>query len=202
MSTEYTGGVWTDKSVFKSFADYQSADGVTNFTSPAGNEVSDDIKQMLATDPDSFLIALSAITANQSISGSSSTPLDTMLVLDVSGSMQGNNAVAMVQATNEAIETLLKQNVNNRVGVILYSGNHNFGNSNTSTASVVLPLGRYTTTDTMNVGRNKTIPAYLTISGSGDNQTVSVASSVNNGDGADSKTVRGGTYIQNGLYKA
>nr|MBQ8244373.1 VWA domain-containing protein [Oscillospiraceae bacterium] len=166
------------------------------------NPISNDIKQMLTTDPESFLIALSAVTANKSVSGSSSSPLDTMLVLDVSGSMQGNNAVAMVQATNQAIETLLKQNTNNRIGVVLYSGNHSQGSSNTDTASVLLPLGRYTTTNTMNVGRNETIPAYLTISGSGNSQTVSVASSVNNGNSTDSKTVRGGTYIQNGLYQA
>lgn len=202
MSTEYTGGVWTDKSVFASFADYQGEEGVTNFVTPAGNPISDSVKQMLATDPQSFLITLSAITANKTVSGSSSAPLDTMLVLDVSGSMQGNNAVAMVQATNEAIETLLQQNTNNRIGVVLYSGNHSQGNSNTDTASVLLPLGRYTTTNTMSVGENQTIPAYLTISGSGNGQTVSVAPSVNNGNSADSKTVRGGTYIQNGLFQA
>ncbi|MBQ7305111.1 MAG: VWA domain-containing protein, partial [Clostridia bacterium] len=166
------------------------------------NPISNDIKQMLTTDPESFLIALSAVTANKSVSGSSSSPLDTMLVLDVSGSMQGNNAEAMVQATNQAIETLLKQNTNNRIGVVLYSGNHSQGSSNTGTASVLLPLGRYTTTNTMDIGDNQNIPAYLTISGSGNNQTVSVASSVNNGNSTDSKTVRGGTYIQNGLYQA
>ncbi len=201
MSTEYIGGVWTDKSVFESFADYLSAEGVTNFVGPNGTAITNDVKQMLATDPANFLIAMSAITANKSISGSSSTPMDTMLVLDVSGSMQGDNAVAVVQATNRAIKTLLDQNVNNRVGVILYSGNHNFGDSQTNTASVLLPLGRYTTTNTMTVAGG-TIPAYLTISGSGDNQRVSVASSVNNGNSPDSKNVVGGTYIQNGLYKA
>ncbi|MBR2309087.1 MAG: DUF11 domain-containing protein [Oscillospiraceae bacterium] len=202
MSTEYAGGVWTDKSVFKSFADYLTAEGLNGFISPVGNSLSDEVKQMLATDPENFLLALSAITANKSVSGSSSSPLDTVLVLDVSGSMQGNNATAVVQATNEAIETLLKQNTNNRISVVLYSGNHSQGSSNTSTASVLLPLGRYTTTDTMRVDRDKTIPAYLTISGSGNSQKVSVASSVNNGTAADEKTVRGGTYIQNGLYKA
>ena len=201
MSTEYTGGVWTDKSVFNSFSDYLSAEGVQNFVGPNGTAITNNVRQMLATDPANFLVAMSAITANKSISGSSSTPMDNMLVLDVSGSMQGNNAVAMVEATNRAIKTLLDQNVNNRVGVILYSGNHSYGNSQTNTASLLLPLGRYTTTDTMSVG-NATIPAYLTISGSGNSQTISVASSINNGTAADSKTVRGATYIQNGLYQA
>ena len=205
ISTEYTGGVWTDKSVFDSFLDYQTEAGVGTYLSPGGNGITDAVRQMLATDPQNFLIALSAITAKKSVSGSASAPMDTMLVLDVSGSMQGDNAVAMVQATNQAIEKLLEQNTNNRVGVVLYSGNHSFGNSNTATASVILPLGRYTTTDTQNItvnGQTQQIPAYLTISGSGNDQTVSVASSVNNGTNTDSKTVRGGTYIQNGLYQA
>lgn len=201
MSTEYTGGVWSDKSVFNSFADYLTAEGVTSFDGPNGSAVSNAVMEMLATDSANFLVTMSAITANKSISGSSSAPMDTMLVLDVSGSMQGDDAIAVVQATNQAIKTLLDQNVNNRIGVVLYSGNHERGNSQTSTASVLLPLGRYTTTNTMAVA-GSTIPAYLTISGSGDSQTVSVASSVDNGSAADSKTVRGGTYIQNGLYQA
>lgn len=201
VSTEYTGGVWTDKSVFQSFADYLDEEGIQNFVGPNGSAVSNDVMAMLGTDSANFLVAMSAITANKSISGSSSTPMDNMLVLDVSGSMQGDNAVAVVEATNRAIKTLLDQNVNNRVGVILYSGNHQQGNSQTNTASVLLPLGRYTTTDTMNV-TGGTIPAYLTISGSGNNQTVYVAGSVNNGTASDEKTVRGGTYIQNGLYQA
>lgn len=201
MSTEYTGGVWTDKSVFNSFSEYLAAEGVTGFVGPNGSAVSNDVMAMLGTDDANFLIAMSAMTANKSISGSSSTPMDNMLVLDVSGSMQGNNAVAMVEATNRAIKTLLDQNVNNRVGVILYSGNHQQGNSQTNTASLLLPLGRYTTTNTMNVDGG-TIPAYLTISGSGNNQTVRVANSVDNGTAANEKTVRGGTYIQNGLYQA
>ena len=201
MSTEYTGGVWTDKSVFASFADYMSAEGVENFVGPNGTAVPREVMQMLATDPENFLIALSAITANKSIQGSASTPMDTVFVMDISGSMQGSNAVAMVQATNEAIHTLLKQNSNNRVAVILYSGNHDYGNSATTTASMLLPLASYTTTDTMTVG-DKTIPAYLTISGSGSNQTIYVAASVDNGSAEDSKSVQGGTYIQNGLYQA
>lgn len=205
VSTEYAGGVWTDKSVFASFADYQAAVGVTDFLNPANNPVGNDIKQMLATDPENFLVAMSAISANKTISGSASTPTDTVLVIDVSGSMQGANAVAVVQAANQAIDTLLKQNTNNRVGVILYSGNSQQGSSGTNTASVMLSMGRYTTTNTMTInqnGREVRIPAYLTVSGSGENQYVYVASSVNNGNNADSKNVIGGTYIQNGLYKA
>jgi len=207
MSTEYTGGVWTDKSVFQNLDAYLSEAGIAQLQGPTA-AISDPVRQMLATAPENFLIALSAISASRAIKGNATAPMDTIMVLDVSGSMQGDKAVAMVQATNEALDTLLKQNNNNRVGVVLYSGNHNVGNSNTDTGVVILPLGRYTTTGSQTVSENgttRTIAAYLTVSGSGDSQTVSLHNSVKNQSGAAvsaSKTVRGGTYIQNGLYKA
>ena len=93
-----------------------------------------------------------------------------MLVLDLSGSMvdgtyevgtirQGNNyqtaegidmslIEAMIDATNATINALMKQNTNNRVGVVLYSGNTTTSQAATpGTATVVLPLGRYTGVD-------------------------------------------------------
>lgn len=185
ISTEFAGGVWTDKSVLTSASDFRA-----------------DISM---NDPDNhFLIALSALAANQQIEGYTSAPIDVMLVLDVSGSMQGSKATAMVQATNETIDSLLKQNNNNRVGVVLYSGNSSTNqNAGANTATVILPLDRYTTTSTQTIevdGVRETIPAYFTIS----NNTVSVASTVRNSSGqvSGSKAVSGGTYIQNGLYKA
>lgn len=79
-------------------------------------------------DPDNnFLIALSAIAANKSITGYSHIPTDTVLVLDVSGSMNSdnNNAVSeLITAANEAIATLQAVNNHNRVGVVMYSGTY------------------------------------------------------------------------------
>lgn len=191
MSTENAGGVWTDKSVFKDNSAFASL-GIT------------------MDDPDNnFLVALSALASTKEITGYASLPTDTMLVLDVSGSMQGNDAVAMVNATNAAIDELMKLSKYNRVGVVLYSGNHQQGSSQASTGTVILPLDHYTTSSTTTFrsgNTNKTVGKYLNIAGSGNDQTVSIDSTVRNSNGdrltSRSKTVRGGTYIQNGLYQA
>ena len=171
-STEYAGGVWTDKSVF------------TDASAFSGVSMDDD---------DSFMVALSAIAANQEIVGSDATPTDTMLVLDLSNSMDNSRSVpSMVQAANDAIEALLDSHPETRVGVVLYSGSSSQGNSGASTATVLLPLDRYTTTNT-----------YLSYTGTSDT-TVSVSSGVRNSEGrvTGSKNTIGATYIQNGLFKA
>lgn len=74
-STENVGRIWTDKSVFNS--DYSFADN-----SPLHGEVKKD------ADSD-FLVALSALgsTSNLKSTTTTTTPLDIVLVLDVSGSM-------------------------------------------------------------------------------------------------------------------
>ncbi len=181
LSTEFAGGVWTDKSVFTDAASYQAAGGSSKVT---------------LEDENAFLVALSAIAANKEVTGLSSVPTDTMLILDLSQSMDNIGAVSsMVQATNSALSTLLNDNRYNRVGVVLYSGSASTGNSGTSTATVILPLDRYTAS---NQG------TYLSVSGSSDT-TVSVANGVRNSNNqsvSGSKNTVGGTYIQNGLYKA
>ncbi len=183
LSTEFAGGVWTDKSVFTDSSAFRA--------------------EITMDDPDNnFLVALSAIAANQQITGYSTAPVDVMLVLDVSGSMLDDQKdETMVDAANNAIDTLLKQNKNNRVGVVLYSGNTDVDQlAGTNTATVILPLDHYTTTSTE--GWWDPTPVYLTYSSS----RVSVASGVRNSAGNypsnNSKTVTGGTYIQNGIYKA
>ena len=115
-STKNAGRVWTDKSVF------------TDASAFPANTV-----KMLDSN-NNFLVALSAISANKEIVGYSTIPTDTMLVLDVSGSMDGN-ADTLVNATNNAIKTLLDTNKNNRVGVVLYSAKSTTGSSTVGTSS-------------------------------------------------------------------
>ena len=225
MDTEFAGGVWTDKSVFSD--ETAQLPGVT------------------LSDSNHFLVALSAIAANLSIIGHTSAPTDTMLVLDLSGSMvdgtyevgtvrQGNSyqAVAgidmslinaMIEATNATIDKLMQQNTNNRVGVVLYSGNTASNQAATpGTATVVLPLGRYaginggylsvdTTwrTDALYTYRNRRWQATgetATYVAAGTAVRVSVADGLKTETGANvtdtSKQATGGTYIQNGLYQA
>ncbi len=187
LSTENAGGVWTNKSVLTA-ADPFADSGIT-----LGSE-------------ENFLVALSAIASNKSVTGMSSLPTDTMLVLDVSGSMnndQGNNNVAaqLVSAANESIDALLKMNPNNRVGVVLYSGmRETSGSARSSDAVLILPLGRY---ETRNTGK------YLTYKLSDGDEYVGLDSTVVLEDttaapetAAVVKEVVGGTFTQRGIILA
>lgn len=181
LSTEFAGGVWTDKSVMLNANELPN--GVT-----------------MQDGQNHFLIALSAVAANQQIVGYSTSPIDVMLVVDVSGSMQGNKASTMVIAANQAIHSLLQQNNNNRVGLVVYSGNSSTNqDAGANTAKVLLPLDRYTTTSTQTISTGK-IPAYLQVSGNNLSVTGGVRNSRNNRVSGE-KAVSGGTYIQNGIYK-
>ncbi len=184
LSTENAGGVWTDKSVF---TDSSAFDGTG----------------ISMENSDSFLVALSAIASNMTVTGSSQVPTDTMLVLDVSGSMNdGRNDVAeeLVEAANESIDALLSANKYNRVGVVLYSGTSS-SSTNNDAAILMLPLGRYTT------GSDGKYLNY-NISGYWDTtETVSLDSDLviegtTTKPTAQSKEVVGATYIQKGIILA
>ena len=60
ITTEYTGGVWTDKSVFDDFDAYLQAIGVSQLQGPT-TAITSQVRDMLDTDPENFLVALSAI---------------------------------------------------------------------------------------------------------------------------------------------
>lgn len=187
ISTWKAGGVWTDKSVYANSTKFPDSVDMDN-------------------EADNFLVALSALASNKEIVGQSSTPTDTFLVLDVSGSMDDDGkAKGMVEAANRAIDALMAQNKNNRVGVMLYAG---YDGESTAT-TLLLPLEHYTTTSTVNVGTNRepeNIPSYLTFSEGRNSQTVGIASGVRNGNNqaptSTTRTVIGATYIQRGLYDA
>ena len=187
LSTENAGGVWTDKSVF------------TDAASFGGTGIS-------MNDEDGFLVALSAIASNMVVTGMSYTPTDTILILDVSGSMndnQGNNDVAeeLVEAANESIASLLSMNKYNRVGVVLYSGTSS-SSTNNDAAMLVLPLGRYTT------GSDGEYINYTVTSRQGSTtEKVSLDSNVvyegtTRKPASSSKEVVGATYIQKGIILA
>jgi hypothetical protein len=216
--------VWSDKSVYK--------------------EASDELPGISLVNKDNFLVAMSAIASNMTITGHTTAPTDTMLVLDLSASMissyevgtvrngnqyqtaNGRNVElveAMVDATNAAIHKLMAQNPNNRVGVVLFSGNTaTYQAATADTATVVLPLGRYTGISgeylQMNATYLRNVALYRRSGGRWEatGQTVDYIPSSNSvsvsaksgltteaGDSVSgSKTVVGGTYTQNGLYKA
>lgn len=174
LTTINAGGVWTDKSVFTD-------------ASAFGGKIS------MLDSKKNFLTALSALAANKEVVGYSTVPTDTVLVLDLSGSMEGAES-SLVNAANNAIKTLLETNENNRVGVVLYSASSNVGTSTyTQSVTRILPIDRYTT-DSDNV--------YLRLR----NNIVSVDSDVRgtiaNADLDNQKAFSGGTYIQAGLFEA
>ena len=128
ITTQNAGGVWTDKSVFT------NADAF-------------DGKVEMLDDSRNFLTALSALAANKEVVGYSTVPTDTVLVLDLSGSMENSNSEDdLIDAANAAIAELLKVNENNRVGVVLYSASGSAGTSTYSeSVTRILPIDRYTT---------------------------------------------------------
>lgn len=195
FNTEFAGAVWTDKSVFT------DASAFSNITTDSqGNAVSITMKN-----PDDLLVALSAMASNMTVSGQASIPTDTMLILDVSGSMndnQGNNDVAeeLAEAANTSIHTLLTSNPNNRVGVVLYSGSSS-DQTNDNAAVLLLPLGRYTT------GSDGTYVTYTVTGNRNTTETISLDSDVriegtSTRPSSTSKEVVGATYIQKGVILA
>lgn len=188
ISTENAGGVWMDKSVLLDDSEF------------AGTGIKKNSQ-------DSFLVALSAIASNMNVTGMSSVPTDTILVLDVSGSMNdnyGNNDVAedLVNAANASVETLLNANPLNRVGIVLYSGPLYQNDPASDTDSVLmLPLGRYET------GSNGSYLTYNVTGFGSTTESIGIDRNVkyegtNTRPTAVSKNVVGATYIQKGIMTA
>lgn len=174
-TTDQVGRIWTDKSVY---------DQDITLT-PANIPIT-------KSDEDSLLVGLSVMSAAKSIVGQTHKPTDTILVLDMSGTMSNESVAAMVEAANDAIARLQDLNINNRVGVVLY---------NTS-EFVLLELDRYTTSSYItDNGVRK--PQFLRASAG----TVRPASGVKNSSGLGiSDWIQfsniGSTYIQRGLRAA
>ncbi len=193
-STENAGGVWSDKSVFKSAQEYTAATDETENYTPT----------ML--DENNFLVSLSAIASNKQITGYSTAPTDTVLVLDMSSSMRSsthNSIEPLAEAANNAIKELLALNDNNRVGVVLYSGADENGTLQTR---VLMPIDRYnSTTDADGDGEYDFIE-YKTVN---RQEGLGVVSGVTNSAGQDEfglyrnqSTWSSGTFTQDGIYVA
>lgn len=175
LNTANAGGVWTDKSVFTDASAFPESVTMVN-------------------EDENFLTALSALAANKEIVGYSTIPTDTVLVLDLSNSMDGFES-SLISAANDAIQTLLDTNENNRVGVVLYSGhNTNSTSSYSDGVTRLMPIDRYS------AGNGGTYLTYSRYS-----NTVSVTQGVtgaSNPDLTKTKAFRGATYIQSGLWEA
>lgn len=120
-STENVGRIWTDKTV--------QADDIT--LTGAGGE------KTIAKGDSTFLTALSAISSTSNLKSTATTPLDIVLVLDASGSMDGpmENAdytkriVALQKAANSFIDNVAAQNASisdtakqHRLSIVKFAG--------------------------------------------------------------------------------
>ena len=185
LNTENAGSVWTDKSVF------------TDGSAFAGTGINRD-------DSNSFLVALSAMGSNMTVTGIANVPTDTVMILDLSSSMyNGSNrnpttVQTMLTSVNQSIQKLQDLNPNNRVGVVVYYGGVDRNQSDASNSMVLLPLDRYSGTDTY-------LKANLK---SGKLISVAVNSGVKNATGKTmpqtTRTVTdvAGTYAQLGILDA
>ncbi len=213
LTTEYAGGVWTDKSVFDpDTVPSQLTDAKYN-----GNSFA------LTDKGDNFLVALSAMASNKQIKGYSTLPTDTVLILDLSSSMrytddnQQSAVDELVEATNKAIDDLLMLNKNNRVAVVVYAGNtaKSFS-ANNGITQITLPLDSYTTdkAGTYLVIDPETVEQWVqTRPGRGEWQEVpntnpyglAVYGGVKNSSNqavANDFEVSTGTFMQDGIYEA
>lgn len=173
LDTTNAGGIWADKSVFTDASAFGGKVSMLN-----GNQ--------------NFLTALSAIAANKEISGYSTVPTDTVLVLDLSNSMPENARTQLIQAANNAIKTLQEVNNNNRVGVVLYSGDTS-PRTYSNAVTRLMPLDRYTT--------SRSDGNLISFSG-GNVGVYTGVSGASTGSNFGSKEFEGATYIQAGLWEA
>ena len=189
--TSNAGRIWTDKTVVDGDITLQTVDGETSAM----------VNRKDGEDSDNFMVALSALSSNKTVTGESAAPVDVVFVLDISASMynvspDGKQKIAiLIEAANETIDRILKLNTANRVSVILYCGATGTNdNSPETTATCPLPLDSY---KSMN-------GQYLLLLDNG--RGIEVADGVINSSGEEmppeGRRVTGYTYIQNGLMKA
>lgn len=114
-STQYSGRIWTDKSV-----DTNTSYGNHNFA--------------IEEDED-FLVTFSALSSTQTVRSETASPIDVVFVLDFSASMTwGVNSTTvsnprgsdsrikyLVDSLNNAIDTLVNANDNNRIGIVTFN---------------------------------------------------------------------------------
>lgn len=198
-STEYSGRIWTDKSVYADDVTFEAFGGA---------------KYTVKNDSD-FLVGFSTLATSQSVSGQTQAPIDVVFIIDISGSMSNNNSgmdngksriYNTVQAVNTSIDKLMSMNPYSRVAVVAFSGN----------AQVLLPLDRYTkitTTEWEWISTERYNGYWQEIEVTQDYFSLSHETATNNNvtlytraQGTESSiskdtSVSGGTNIQMGFYE-
>lgn len=132
-----SGRIWTDKSVGETL---EYSNGIASIR-----------------DGEDFLVAFSALSSTTTYVSEEASPLDVIFVLDFSASMswstddvgqdgkENSRMYALVESLNSAIDTLVKANLYNRIGIVTFN---RIGRTNMelTTASNILEIvhdGRY-----------------------------------------------------------
>ncbi|MCL1983590.1 MAG: Cna B-type domain-containing protein [Clostridiales bacterium] len=194
-STMDNGQLWVDKTV--------SEDSVT-FYEPDG-----DVKYYESVAEDEFIVTLSALSQGYSIE-SAKEPTDTVFILDFSNSMyvysittsagSRRRSVVMTEALNDAIDTIMEANPNNRVAVVSYGGYDDNG-VNMVRCYDLLKLKHYPTLDeleAMGAVNASGKPYYFQITT--DGQTITINPAVDD-LGMGTVAVGGATPTQMGIYR-
>ncbi len=183
-STEFSGRIWTDKSVYSDSVTFATFGGGTETINKADNE--------------DFLIAYSALGTSKAVSGETHAPVDVVFIIDISGSMSNSDSrmdnglsriANTVTAVNASIDKLMAMNDYTRVAVVVFS----------DTATTLLPLDHYAKRTSGN-----TTYDYLTLNSqyAGGNVELTVrARGDEEGNINEEIDVSGGTNIQAGLYE-
>lgn len=125
LSTQNTGRVWSDKTVFSENS--QLNDGKGNIALEINQETGED-----------FNVVFSTISSSKEVYGKSEVALDVSFILDTSGSMADNGKLdSALSALNSSVETLMDMNPYNRVSLTMFS----------KSAEIIFPLDRYTDFD-------------------------------------------------------
>lgn len=194
QNTSNAGKIWTDKTVVDGDITLESIDDTAATV----------VKRTDGSD--NFMVGLSAISSNKSVTLEAAIPVDVMFVLDVSSSMKETPSKQrislLIKAVNESIQTILDMNEKNKIGVVLYTGGSSYEPSSIKHACCILPLDRYKT-----IEKNQYL--FVNSSPSGNSQAIKVANGVF--DSQDKPMydenergfeVTGNTYMQNGLLEA
>ena len=145
-NTRYDGRIWTDKTVSAGDLTYEG-----NVHEQDGSSKGSVTVELDKAVGESFLVSFSAMASTTSVINLTDSPLDLVLVLDLSpmsNSKEGKLA-SMLSAVESAVEHVLAANPNNRVAIVAYS----------SQAEILLPLDHY---DSVSVTKGDGIPSHAT----------------------------------------
>ena len=187
-STRYDGRIWTDKSVLT--GDIVYSGNVHEYDeSPISDGSGQVTVELDENNGEDFLVSYSALASTTSVINQSQSPIDMVLVLDLSpmSNSAAGKVDALLTAVQEAIDSMIAANPQNRVAVVAYS----------SQAEILLPLGIYTDVGFAYSGsptQQSTVTCtYVPDNGSQGEQTQTFTIARSNGSGVNK-------YTQMGIY--